>query len=217
MSDITHQLFIENVNEENQKKNDISDSIFQLNSKKNLISVAKETLKSRNNKFNKIKLKNPVVKTEQNEISPKKKFKSTKKKNKEKEDVKSNLIFSDKDYLNFMLNDLKLISSSLEKQQKRFNPTYPDNSFRINNKFISYNKNNKKRNNRKVYNYKKENNLRKQNYTNINLLNQIIGIPDEYEPNFVNKAAVTEDNIDFNNLFFENTTNEIIYEENMNN
>ena len=217
MSDITHQLFIDNVNEENQKKNDISDSIFQLNSKKNLLSVAKETLKSRNNKFNKIKLKNPVVKTEQNEISPKKKFKSTKKKTKEKEDVKSNLIFSDKDYLNFMLNDLKLISSSLEKQQKRFNPTYHDNSFRINNKFISYNKNNKKRNNRKLYHYKKANNIRTQNYTNINLLNQIIGIPDEYEPNFANKAVVTEDNIDFNHLFFENTTNEIIYEENMNN
>ena len=53
MSDITHQLFIESVKEENQKKDDISDSIFQLNSKKNLISIAKETLKSRNNKFKK--------------------------------------------------------------------------------------------------------------------------------------------------------------------
>ena len=91
MSEITHQLFIESVKEENQKKDDISDSIFQLNSKKNLISIAKETLKSRNNKFNKINLKNPVVKTEQNEITPKKKFKSTKKKIKEKEDFKDNI------------------------------------------------------------------------------------------------------------------------------
>ena len=215
MSDITHQLFIESVKEENQKKDDIYDSIFQLNSKKNLISIAKETLKSRNNKFNKINLKNPVVKTEQNEITPKKKFKSTKKKIKEKEDFKDNIIFSDKDYLNFMLNDLKLISSSIEKQQKRFNPTYPDNSFKINNNFISYN--NKKRNTRKIYNNKKANNLRTHNYKSINLLNQIIGIHDENESNFANKAATTEDNIDFNNLYFENTTNEIIYEEKMNN
>jgi len=215
MSDITHQLFIESVKEENQKKDDISDSIFQLNSKKNLISIAKETLKSRNNKFNKINLKNPVVKTEQNEITPKKKFKSTKKKIKEKEDFKDNIIFSDKDYLNFMLNDLKLISSSIEKQQKRFNPTYPDNSFKINNNFISYN--NKKRNTRKIYNNKKANNLRTHNYKSINLLNQIIGIHDENESYFVNKAATTEDNIDFNNLYFENATNEIIYEEKMNN
>lgn len=215
MSDITHQLFIESVKEENQKKDDISDSIFQLNSKKNLISIAKETLKSRNNKFNKINLKNPVVKTEQNEITPKKKFKSTKKKIKEKEDFKDNIIFSDKDYLNFMLNDLKLISSSIEKQQKRFNPTYPDNSFKINYNFISYN--NKKRNTRKIYNNKKANNLRTHNYKSINLLNQIIGIHDENESDFVNKAATTEDNIDFNNLYFENATNEIIYEEKMNN
>ena len=215
MSDITHQLFIESVKEENQKKDDISDSIFQLNSKKNLISIAKETLKSRNNKFNKINLKNPVVKTEQNEIIPKKKFKSTKKKIKEKEDFKDNIIFSDKDYLNFMLNDLKLISSSIEKQQKRFNPTYPDNSFKINNNFISYN--NKKRNTRKIYNNKKANNLRTHNYKSINLLNQIIGIHDENESNFANKVATTEDNIDFNNLYFENATNEIIYEEKMNN
>ena len=215
MSDITHQLFIESVKEENQKKDDISDSIFQLNSKKNLISIAKETLKSRNNKFNKINLKNPVVKTEQNEITPKKKFKSTKKKIKEKEDFKDNIIFSDKDYLNFMLNDLKLISSSIEKQQKRFNPTYPDNSFKINNNFISYN--NKKRNTRKIYNNKKANNLRTHNYKSINLLNQIIGIHDENESYFANKAATTEDNIDFNNLYFENATNEIIYEEKMNN
>ena len=215
MSDITHQLFIESVKEENQKKDDISDSIFQLNSKKNLISIAKETLKSRNNKFNKINLKNPVVKTEQNEITPKKKFKSTKKKIKEKEDFKDNIIFSDKDYLNFMLNDLKLISSSIEKQQKRFNPTYPDNSFKINNNFISYN--NKKRNTRKIYNNKKANNLRTHNYKCINLLNQIIGIQDENESDFANKAVTTEDNIDFNNLYFENTTNEIIYEEKMNN
>jgi len=215
MSDITHQLFIESVKEENQKKDDISDSIFQLNSKKNLISIAKETLKSRNNKFNKINLKNPVVKTEQNEITPKKKFKSTKKKIKEKEDFKDNIIFSDKDYLNFMLNDLKLISSSIEKQQKRFNPTYPDNSFKINNNFISYN--NKKRNTRKIYNNKKANNLRTHNYKSINLLNQIIGIQDENESDFANKAVTTEDNIDFNNLYFENATNEIIYEEKMNN
>ena len=215
MSDITHQLFIESVKEENQKKDDISDSIFQLNSKKNLISIAKETLKSRNNKFNKINLKNPVVKTKQNEITPKKKFKSTKKKIKEKEDFKDNIIFSDKDYLNFMLNDLKLISSSIEKQQKRFNPTYPDNSFKINNNFISYN--NKKRNTRKIYNNKKANNLRTHNYKSINLLNQIIGIQDENESDFANKAVTTEDNIDFNNLYFENTTNEIIYEEKMNN
>ena len=215
MSDITHRLFIENVKEENQKKDDISDSIFQLNSKKNLISIAKETLKFRNNKFNKMNLINPVVKTEQNEITPKKKFKSTKKQIKEREDFKYNIIFSDKDYLNFMLNDLKLISSSIEKQQKRFNPTYPDNSFKINNNFISYN--NKKRKNRKLYNHKKANNLRTQNYKSINLLNQIIGIQDENELDFANKADATEDNIDFNNLYFENTTNEIIYEEKMNN
>ena len=99
--------------EENQK-NQISDSIFQLNSKNNLISIAKETLKNRNNKFNKVKQNNnPVLLTKQPEISTKTKIKPIKKKIKEKEDNKNHIIFSDKEYLNFMLNDLKSISSSI--------------------------------------------------------------------------------------------------------
>ena len=218
MSDLTktHKLFIENVIEENKKKDNISDSIFQLNSKNNLISIAKETLKTRNNKFNKIKLKNPVLLTKQPENLAKINIKSTKKKIKEKEDNKNHLIFTDKEYLNFMLNDLKSISSSIEKKQRKFNPTFSNNLPKRNNFNFSSN-NNKKRNNRKLLNYKKISNLKTHNYNNINLLQQIIGNQDEDDIKYETKATVTEDNMNFENLYFDKFTNEIFYKDNVNN
>ena len=220
MSDLTNtnRLFIESVNEENKKKDDLSDSIFQLNSKKNLISIAKETLKARNNKNNQIKITKPAMKTKQPEASKKIKFKSTKKKIKEKENLKYNSIFSEKEYLNFMLNDLKSITSTIEKRQKRFNPTFSNNLlFRKNNNisnYISYD--NKLRKNQN-FNYKKTNNFRNHNYKKINLLNQIIGVQDEDESNYVSRVTLTEDNMDFDNLYFDKKANEIFYKENRNN
>ena len=203
MSDLTkmHKLFIENVIEENQK-NQISDSIFQLNSKNNLISIAKETLKNRNNKFNKVKQNNPVLLTKQPEISTKIKIKPIKKKIKEKEDNKNHIIFSDKEYLNFMLNDLKSISSSIEKKQRKYNPTFSNNLSKRNNYYF-YSNDNKKRNNRKLFNYKKMNNSKIHNYNNINLLQQIIGEQDEDEVKYETKVTLTEDNTQFDNLYFD--------------
>ena len=218
MSDLTkmHKLFIENVIEENQK-NQISDSIFQLNSKNNLISIAKETLKNRNNKFNKVKQNNnPVLLTKQPEISTKTKIKPIKKKIKEKEDNKNHIIFSDKEYLNFMLNDLKSISSSIERKQKKFNPTFSNNLSKRNNYYF-YSNDNKKRNKRKLFNYKQMNNSKIHNYNNINLLQQIIGEQDEDEVKYETKVTFTEDNTQFDNLYFDKYANEIFYKDNINN
>jgi len=217
MSDLTkmHKLFIENVIEENQK-NQISDSIFQLNSKNNLISIAKETLKNRNNKFNKVKQNNPVLLTKQPEISTKIKIKPIKKKIKEKEDNKNHIIFSDKEYLNFMLNDLKSISSSIEKKQRKYNPTFSNNLSKRNNYYF-YSNDNKKRNNRKLFNYKKMNNSKIHNYNNINLLQQIIGEQDEDEVKYETKVTLTEENTQFDNLYFDKYANEIFYKDNINN
>ena len=217
MSDLTkmHKLFIENVIEENQK-NQISDSIFQLNSKNNLISIAKETLKNRNNKFNKVKQNNPVLLTKQPEISTKSKIKPIKKKIKEKEDNKNHVIFSDKEYLNFMLNDLKSISSSIERKQKKFNPTFSNNLSKRNNYYF-YSNDNKKINKRKLFNYKQMNNSKMHNYNNINLLQQIIGEQDEDEVKYETKVTLTEENTQFDNLYFDKYANEIFYKDNTNN
>ena len=222
MSDVTkiHRLFLENVNEEN-KKNEISNSIFQLNSKKNLISIAKETLRARNNKFNKINIKNIDIRNNQPEKIKKNKIISIQKKIKEKEDIKKGLIFSDKEYLNLMLNDLKSISSSIEKKQRRYNPTFSNNLFLKNkqNSFLSYDRKDRNRNKRKLYNKKMNefNQSKTGNYNNINLLNQLIGAQEPTETNYESKMTVTEDNMDFNNLFFEKNTNEIFYNDNQNN
>ena len=217
MSDLTkmHKLFIENVIEENQK-NQISDSIFQLNSKNNLISIAKETLKNRNNKFNNVKQNNPVLLTKQPEISTKIKIKPIKKKIKEKEDNKNHIIFSDKEYLNFMLNDLKSISSSIEKKQRKYNPTFSNNLSKRNNYYF-YSNDNKKRNKRKLFNYKQMNNSKMHNYNNINLLQQIIGEQDEDEVKYENKVTLTEDNTQFDNLYFDKYASEFFYKDNINN
>ena len=222
MSDInnSHHLFIESVNEENQKKNDISDSIFKFNSKKNLILIAKETLKTKGNKLNKIKIKDNILKTKPQEKSPKNRFISFKKKINEKENINNDLIFSDKEYLNFMLNDLKSISSTIEKKQRFFNQYLSNNSLLRNNQnnFLSYD--NKRRNPRKIYNFKQMNESKKNkknNCNNINLLEQIIGIQDNTEPIYENKVTFTEDNLDFNNLYFDRNTNEIFYKDNKDN
>ena len=114
-----HKLLLKGVKEEEEKKDIISDPMFYLNNKKNLISLAKENLKSKN----KQKIKNIFDINEETEKSPKKRVKSAKKNSKEKDNNKIgsiDSIFSDQEYLNFMLKDLKTICSSIhEKENKK--------------------------------------------------------------------------------------------------
>ena len=119
-----------------------------------------------------------------------------------------------------MLNDLKSISSTIEKKQRFFNQYLSNNSLLRNNQnnFLSYD--NKRRNPRKIYNFKQMNESKKNkknNCNNINLLEQIIGIQDNTEPIYENKVTFTEDNLDFNNLYFDRNTNEIFYKDNKDN
>ena len=219
MSDINniHKLLIESVEEENQKNNELSDSIFQLNSKKNLIAIARETLKTKNNKYNKIK--NPVLKEKPQEKSPKMKIKYKKKIIKPNEDIKTEVIFSDQEYLNFMLDDLRYISTLIEKKERRYRPTLPNNSPLRNNQSNVLSFDNKNQNNRKTLNHKKmdEHKFNTRNYNNVNLLNQIIGVQEINEPNYENKVTITEDNVVFNNLYFDKNTNKLFYQEKKNN
>ena len=71
-----HKLLLKGVKEEEEKKDIISDPMFYLNNKKNLISLAKENLKSKN----KQKIKNIFDINEETEKSPKKRVKSAKNK-----------------------------------------------------------------------------------------------------------------------------------------
>ena len=220
MSDLTriHKLLMESVNEENLKRNEISDSTFKLNSKKNLIFVAKESLKSKNIKNNNTKLKNPSIHIKHFINLPKIKFKSIEKKTKEKENIQSNLIFSDKEYLKLMLNDLKSISSSIKNKQRKYNPTYCDSLSlkNRNNNFLSDTKNR----NLKLYSFKKANEFNKfqtHNLNYINLLNQIIGAQDEKEPSYENEVTLTEDNLNLNNLYFDNSFKPDFYKDDANN
>ena len=71
-----HKLLLKGVKEEEEKKHIISDPMFYLNNKKNLISLAKENLKSKN----KQKIKNIFDINEETEKSPKKRVKSAKNK-----------------------------------------------------------------------------------------------------------------------------------------
>ena len=109
-----------------------------------------------------------------------------------------------------MLNDLKSISSSIIKKQNKFNPSFDNNFFSRNkNKFFSHDS--KKQNNiNKFYNYNNKQNdfnnkIRTQNYTNINLLDQIIGVQNDKqdEDRFKSELTITEDNFDIND-YYEN-------------
>ena len=220
MSDLAriHKLLMESVNEENLKRKENSDSPFKLNSKKNLIFIAKEALKSKNIKNNNIKLKNPSVDTKQftnlpkNILKPIKKKTKEKEKGKEKENVKNNIIFSDKEYLKLMLTDLKSISSSIKKKQRKYNPNYYNN--------LSSKNNDIKNRNMKIYNFKRTNelnNFKTHNLNDIDLLNQIIGSQDEEQQTYENKVTITEDNLNFNDLYFGDSIKQVFYQDDVNN
>ena len=214
MSDLAriHKLLMESVNEENRKRKEIPDSPFKLNSKKNLIVIAKETLKSKNTKNNNIKLKNPSVDTKKITNLPKIILKQTKKKKNEKENVKNNLIFSDKEYLKLMLTDLKSISSSIKRKQRKYYPNYYNNlPLKNGNNYFSSGIKNR---NMKIYNYKRANelnNFQTHNLNDIDLLNQIIGGQDEEQQTYENKVTITEDNLNFNDLYFGDTIKQVFY------
>ena len=200
-----HKLLIENVNEENEKRNE-EDSVFQSSSKNNLISIAKENLKSKNN----LKLKIKNIQTSAKVKSPKIKLKSIKKKEKKNENVKNDFKFSDKEYLNFMLHDLKYISSSIKKKQNRFNPKNGNNNIYFKNRLSQDTRNRNKRKLNDIKKIKGANNLKTHNYNDINLLDQIIGPPEDVKPGYENKITFTDDNLNLDDLYFDKFTNQIL-------
>ena len=201
-----HKLLLENVREENEKeRKEISNSTFNINSKNNLISVAKEALKPKGLKQEKIN--NNIASLKINKSIGKK----TSKMNKMNDNLKNN-IFSNKQYLNFMMNDLKIISASITKKQNKFY-----SSFSRDNKLFP---NTKKGNKYFIYERRKVgdlnmNNIRKGNYNTVNLLNQIIG--DNDNENDKNDNNITENNNYFNNLCYDNNEERIYIKEKPNN
>ena len=201
-----HRILLESVNEENGKKNEKTESIFHSTSKNNLISIAKENLKSKNI----IKLKGKSIQTNSNVKLPKIKLKSIKKKENQNENIKNDIKFTDKEYLNFMLHDLKYISLSIKKKQNKYNQNYSNNLYFKNR--LSHDA--KLKNRRKINDIKKmrgPNNLKTHNYNDINLLYQIIGYQEEEKPNYENKITITEDNLNLNDLYFDRFANQVLY------
>ena len=192
-----HDLLMESVREENKKQEeDFSNSIFNINSKRNLIAIAKESLKPKPIKLRKTQINITPVRINKSfekkilNISPK------------KENLTKN-IFTDKQYLNFILNDLHIIYSNIKRRQNNLNPININNDYLISrikkrNKYNSYGAT--KRKHFKIINLK--NNFNKKP-TDINLLSQIIGDNnskgnDKYEIN------TTENNNYFSNLDYDN-------------
>ena len=213
-----HELLMENVKEENEKeRKEFSNSLFDINTKNNLIAIAKEALKPKLLKQYKIK---------NNNITPMKvcraSLKKTSKISKKIENIKTSNILSDKKYLNLMLNDLKNISSSIQRRQNRFNPSYSNNnSFLSNNKNINKLKYNsygitKSRNTKKM-NLKLNNKIQIQKYNKVNLLTQIIGENNSDENSKYENNNITESNSYFNNLCYDNIENKIYIKETANN
>ena len=201
-----HRILLESVNEENGKKNEKTESIFHSTSKNNLISIAKENLKSKNI----IKLKGKSIQTNSNVKLPKIKLKSIKKKENQNENIKKDIKFTDKEYLDFMLHDLKYISLSIKKKQNKYNQNYSNNLYFKNR--LSHDA--KLKNRRKINDIKKmrgPNNLKTHNYNDINLLYQIIGYQEEEKPNYENKITITEDNLNLNDLYFDRFANQVLY------
>ena len=201
-----HRILLESVNEENGKKNEKTESIFHSTSKNNLISIAKENLKSKNI----IKLKGKSIQTNSNVKLPKIKLKSIKKKENQNENIKNDIKFTDKEYLDFMLHDLKYISLSIKKKQNKYNQNYSNNLYFKNR--LSHDA--KLKNRRKINDIKKmrgPNNLKTHNYNDINLLYQIIGYQEEKKPNYENKITITEDNLNLNDLYFDRFANQVLY------
>ena len=201
-----HRILLESVNEENGKKNEKTESIFHSTSKNNLISIAKENLKSKNI----IKLKGKSIQTNSNVKLPKIKLKSIKKKENQNENIKNDIKFTDKEYLDFMLHDLKYISLSIKKKQNKYNQNYSNNLYFKNR--LSHDA--KLKNRRKINDIKKmrgPNNLKTHNYNDINLLYQIIGYQEKEKPNYENKITITEDNLNLNDLYFDRFANQVLY------
>ena len=201
-----HRILLESVNEENGKKNEKTESVFHSTSKNNLISIAKENLKSKNI----IKLKGKSIQTNSNVKLPKIKLKSIKKKENQNENIKNDIKFTDKEYLDFMLHDLKYISLSIKKKQNKYNQNYSNNLYFKNR--LSHDA--KLKNRRKINDIKKmrgPNNLKTHNYNDINLLYQIIGYQEEEKPNYENKITITEDNLNLNDLYFDRFANQVLY------
>ena len=204
-----HELLLENVREENEKKSkELSNSQNNLNSKKDLISAAREALKPKI--FRKIKNNNIPVKI--NRSYDKKESKKFTYKN----DLLKKSLFSDKQYLNILLSDLKIISNSIKSRQNKFNPIYSNN----NNSITKINKNNKyysfghtKNNNMKMMNLQINNSLRKKKYNMVNLLTQIVGDKELTENNKY-ENDITEDNSYFYNLCYDNNEQKVYVKDN---
>lgn len=164
------ELLQRNVQIENEKRsNERENTTFDINSRRNLISVAKETLKPK-----KIINKKNIC----NSSSPTKKYKTRIIQNQKKQ-IKRNKMSTDKQYLNYMLHEFKNISSIMINKQKKLNPSLNSiNNYSNSNKNLSRN-----------YYYKNlftNNNIRlKKNCKEINLLTQICGEKEKIE-NFEN-------------------------------
>ena len=206
------KLFLQNVKEENEKEKNETNSVF--NTKRNLISIAKETLKPKNlkyynideynNDYKPVKIKK-INRKRNNKISPK------------HENIRRNILLSDKDYLSFLLNDLKSISS----RNRNISPTYSNNisflSKQKGSKYSEYNSNDVTKNNLNINIYNPNINQynEKNNCNMVDLLNQIVG--DKYSKNNCKyEANITENNNYFDNLCYDNEENKFIVRENMN-
>ena len=205
------KLFLQNVKEENEKEKKEANSVF--NTKRNLISIAKETLKPKNMKYYNIDDYNSDYKPvkikkinhkRNNKISPK------------HENIRRNILLSDKDYLSFLLNDLKSISTS---RNKNTSPTYSNNisflSKQKGSKYSEYNSNDETKNNINIYNQNINQYNDKNNCNMVDLLNQVVG--DKYSKNNYNyEANITENNNYFDNLCYDKEENKFVVRENMN-
>ena len=206
------KLFLQNVKEENEKEKNETNSVF--NTKRNLISIAKETLKPKNlkyynideynNDYKPVKIKK-INRKRNNKISPK------------HENIRRNILLSDKDYLSFLLNDLKSISS----RNRNISPTYSNNisflSKQKGSKYSEYNSNDVTKNNININIYNPNINLynEKNNCNMVDLLNQIVGY--KYSKNNSKyEANITENNNYFDNLCYDNEENKFVVRENMN-
>jgi hypothetical protein len=204
------KLFLQNVKEEIEKEKNEPNSV--LNTKRNLISIAKETLKPKNLKYNNIddynndykpvKIKK-INQKRKNKISPK------------HEIIRRNILLSDKDYLSFLLSDLKSISS----RNKNISPTYSNNisflSKQKGSKYSEYNSNDETKNNINIYNPNINQYNEKNNCNMVDLLNQIVG--DKYSKNnYKYEANITENNNYFDNLCYDKEENKFVVRENMN-
>lgn len=182
-------LLQKNVQIENEKQSSENENAsFDIKSKRNLIHVAKETLKPKKhiNKY----LNNP--------LSPNKKCDINKILN-QKKLMNKNYLSSDKQYLNFVLNEYKSISTTMISQQKKLNPSL--------NIIINNNISNKYLNrNSKLKNLYTDNIGIKKNCKEINLLDQICGSKDEKENYQITERTNENQDKDKFSIFFTQAT-----------